>query len=93
LKIAAKDTGQLKAARKAVAKRILLKDLPEQDRFQQLRAERKHFLDTIKVIAYRTENSSGPACSRHRHTDDRRHCHAGRFQVFPEIAISAYGFA
>jgi hypothetical protein len=46
---------QLKAQRKAVAKHILLKDLPEQDRFQQLRAEKKHFLDTIKLIAYRGE--------------------------------------
>ena len=48
---------QLKAQRKAVAKHILLKDLPEQDRFQQLRAERKHFLDTIKLIAYRAETA------------------------------------
>jgi hypothetical protein len=41
---------QLKAQRKALAKHILLNDLPEQDRFQQLRAEKKHFLDTIKLI-------------------------------------------
>ena len=48
---------QLKAQRKALAKHILLKDLPEQDRFQQLRAEKKHFLDTIKLIAYRAETA------------------------------------
>ena len=29
----------------------------EQDRFQQLRAEKKHFLDTIKLIAYRAETA------------------------------------
>jgi hypothetical protein len=49
------DIEQLKARRKVIAKHILLKDLPEQDRFQQLRSERKHFLDTIKLIAYRAE--------------------------------------
>jgi hypothetical protein len=48
---------QLKAQRKAVPKHILVKDLPEQDRFQQLRAEKKHFLDTIKLIAYRAETA------------------------------------
>ena len=48
---------QLKAQRKALAKHILLKDLPEQDRFQQLRAEKKHFLETIKLIAYRAETA------------------------------------
>ena len=51
------DIAQLKAQRKAVAKHILLKDLPEQDRFQQLRTEKKHFLDTIKLIAYRAETA------------------------------------
>ena len=48
---------QLKAQRKGLPKHILLKDLPEKDRFQQLRAEKKHFLDTIKLIAYRTETA------------------------------------
>src|SRR5208282_2111937 len=47
----------LKTQRKAVPKYILVKDLPEQDRFQQLRAERKHFFDTIKLIAYRAETA------------------------------------
>ena len=34
-----------------------MKDLPEPDRFTQLRTERKYFLDTIKMIAYRAETS------------------------------------
>jgi hypothetical protein len=33
---------QLKAQRKAIPKHIEIKDLPEQDRFQRLRAEKKH---------------------------------------------------
>jgi len=51
------DIEQLKTQRKGVSKYILVKDLPEQDRFQQLRTEKKHFLDTIKLIAYRAETA------------------------------------
>jgi len=38
-------------------RQIPVQDLPEQDRFPQLRTERKYFLDTIKMIAYRAETS------------------------------------
>jgi hypothetical protein len=51
------DIELLKSQRKAVPKKILVKDLPEQDRFQQLRAEKKHFLDTVKLIAYWAETA------------------------------------
>jgi hypothetical protein len=64
---------QLKARRKAVSKHILLKDLPEQDRFQQLRAERKHFIDTIKLIAYRAETALAQLAREEMHRlDDAR---------------------
>jgi hypothetical protein len=48
---------QLKAQRKGLTKHLQIKDLPEQDRFYQLRAEKKHFIDTIKLIAYRAETA------------------------------------
>jgi prepilin-type processing-associated H-X9-DG protein len=48
---------QLKTQRKTVPKHIEIKDLPEQDRFQRLRSEKKHFIDTIKLIAYRAETA------------------------------------
>ena len=64
---------QLKAQRKALSKHILLKDLPEQDRFQQLRAEKKHFLDTIKLIAYRAETALAQLAREKMHRlDDAR---------------------
>jgi hypothetical protein len=64
---------QLKAQRKALAKHLLLKDLPEQDRFQQLRAEKKHFLDTIKLIAYRAETALAQLAREKMHRlDDAR---------------------
>ena len=47
----------LKKQRKAKPKQIPVKDLPEEDRFTRLRTERKQFLDTIKMIAYRAETA------------------------------------
>jgi hypothetical protein len=67
------DIEQLKTQRKAVPKYILVKDLPEQDRFQQLRAEKKHFLDTIKLIAYRAETALAQLAREKMHRlDDGR---------------------
>jgi len=48
---------QLKAQRKAHPKHLEIKDLPEKDRFSQLKVERKHFIDTIKLVAYRAESA------------------------------------
>ena len=43
--------------RKQTPRHILVQDLPEPDRFTRLRTERKHFLDVIKMIAYRAETA------------------------------------
>ena len=48
---------ELKAERKATTRQVLLKDLPEALRFTQLRTTKKHFVDTIKLIAYRAETA------------------------------------
>lgn len=47
----------LKAERKALPKRVFFKDLPEHERFPQLRTAKKHFVDTIKLVAYRAETA------------------------------------
>jgi len=47
----------LKTQRKAIPQHIPVKDLPEPDRFTRLRTERKQFLDTIKMVAYRAETA------------------------------------
>jgi hypothetical protein len=47
----------LKQSRKSTPKHIALKDLPEGQRFAQLRVTKKHFVDTIKLIAYRAETA------------------------------------
>jgi len=48
---------ELKRQRKATLHHIPVKDLPEEVRFTRLLPERKHFIDTIKMISYRAETS------------------------------------
>jgi hypothetical protein len=52
-----REIDQLKRQRKETPHHIPVKDLPESDRFSRLLTERKHFIDTIKLIAYRAETS------------------------------------
>jgi len=52
-----KKLEKLKSERKENPRHLPLQDLPEAERFQQLRATRKHFVDTIKLIAYRAETA------------------------------------
>jgi hypothetical protein len=47
----------LKKERKAAPHHLAMKDLPAEDRFTQLKSSRKHFVDTIKLIAYRAETA------------------------------------
>jgi len=51
------DIARLKASRKATARHIELKDLPEDQRFAQLSTHSKHFVDAVKMIAYRAETA------------------------------------
>src|SRR5262249_31862331 len=64
---------QLKAQRKELANNILWKELPEQDRFQQLRPEKKPFLDTIRLFACRAETALAQLAREKMHRlDDAR---------------------
>ncbi len=51
-----RDIDQLKQQRKPTPHHIAVKDLPESDRFSRLLTERKHFIDTITLLAYRAES-------------------------------------
>lgn len=51
------DVIRLKAQRKATARHIAIKDLPEEQRFAQLSTHSKHFVDAIKMISYRAETA------------------------------------
>lgn len=57
LEATTRELDTLKTQRKATPKHIELGDLPPEQRFEQLRGGRKHFIDTIKLIAYRAETA------------------------------------
>jgi hypothetical protein len=68
------EIGNLKAMRKSTPHHVAVKSLPEEDRFTRLRTERKHFIDTLKMIAYRAESSMASLLREHlaRGDDDAR---------------------
>jgi hypothetical protein len=67
------EIDRLKQRRKNTPHHIPVKSLPEQDRFTRLRTERKHFIDTIKMIAYRAESSLASLLREHlSRSDDAR---------------------
>lgn len=47
----------LKAQRKTTPRHVTLGELPQTEQFPRLRTERKHFVDTIKLLAYRAETA------------------------------------
>jgi hypothetical protein len=57
IQVRQKELEELKTKRRQAGKHVLLKDLPEGQRFGQLRLDKKHLVDTIKLIAYRAETA------------------------------------
>lgn len=63
----------LKKQRKETPRKVPLKDLPEAERYRQLCPESKHFIDTIKIIAYRAESALAGELREHlQRGDDTR---------------------
>jgi transposase len=52
-----REVAELKPQRKATPRHILVSELPQDQQFKQLHSSAKHFIDTIKMIAYRAENA------------------------------------
>jgi hypothetical protein len=82
---------QLKAQRKQAPRHIAVKDLPESDRFSRLLPERKHFIDTVKLIAYRAETSMASLLrdKLHRADDARallRQIYDTEVDLIPDLA-------
>jgi len=64
---------QLKEQRSTTPKKVPLKELPEAERFTRLPAASKHFVDTIKMIAYRAETAlAGLVSEKLRRPEDVR---------------------
>jgi hypothetical protein len=68
-----KEVDELKTQRKATQRHIPYKDLPENARFDRLSTQSKHFVDTIKMIAYRAETAMAQIVRQKmsRHDDAR----------------------
>jgi hypothetical protein len=68
------EIDKIKQLRKKTEHHIPVKSLPEEDRFTRLRTERKHFIDTLKMVAYRAESSMASLLREHtaRGNDDAR---------------------
>jgi len=62
-----------KAQRATTPKKVTLNDLPAAGRFAELCPENKHFIDTIKMIAYRAESAlAGEVRETLARSDDTR---------------------
>ena len=61
---------QLKGKRPHIAPKVALKELPEEQRYRQLCPESKHFIDTIKMIAYRAESALAGEVREHLQRED-----------------------
>lgn len=63
----------LKEKRTTTPKKVQLKELPPAERLRQLLPESKHFIDTVKLIAYRAESArAGEVREQLQREDDAR---------------------
>jgi hypothetical protein len=71
----AAEIDQLKSQRRELGKHIEIGDLPEEDQFMKLATRSKHFIDTLKIIAYRAETAMARLVREHlgkHHEDEAR---------------------
>jgi hypothetical protein len=85
-----RDIAQLKLQRKQTPHHIPVKDLPASERFSRLLTERKHFVDTIKLLAYRAETSMASLLrDKLNRTDDARallrHIYDTEVDLIPDL--------
>jgi len=68
-----REIDQVKEKRKQTPHHITVGELPKEDRFDRLRTEKKRFIDTIKLLAYRAEtNMAHLLRQKMSRTDDAR---------------------
>ncbi len=60
----------LEAQRAKTPRKTMLKNLPPAQRYRQLCPESKHFIDTIKMIAYRAESALAGELHEHLQRED-----------------------
>ena len=77
---------KLKQKKKETPQHIAVNSLPEEKRFTRLATEQKHFIDTIKMIAYRAESSMASFLRQHMaRPDEARALLRGIFQADADL--------
>ena len=74
---------QAKEKRRQLPRKVQLKELPEAERYRQLCPESKHFIDTIKMIAYRAESALAGELGEHLQRGDDQRALLRRVMVTP----------
>jgi len=74
---------QGKEKRGQISRKVQLKELPEAERYRQLCPESKHFIDTIKMIAYRAESALAGELGEHLQRGDDKRALMRRILVTP----------
>ncbi|MEA3448550.1 MAG: hypothetical protein U9Q98_08915 [Bacteroidota bacterium] len=68
-----REIEQIKAKKKVIPRKIAYSELPEVEKFDNVINKRKHFLDTIKIIAYRAETALSNIIKQYMsHEDESR---------------------
>ncbi|MGH8018647.1 MAG: putative transposase [Opitutaceae bacterium] len=81
---------ELKAQRKATPRHVELQALPAHEQFARLRPTRKHFVDTIKLAAYRAETAMAHVVREVlARTDDARAFLRGVYRTTAELLPDA----
>ncbi len=80
------ETEKLKQQKKETPQHIAVNSLPEEKRFTRLNTEQKHFIDTMKMIAYRAESSMASLLGSHMaRPDEARALLRGIFQADADL--------
>jgi chromosome segregation ATPase len=65
------DLENLKNQRREESRKIAISELPEEERFQALNNRSKHFVDTLKIVAYRAETALAQILAETMHAHHR----------------------
>jgi hypothetical protein len=76
------ELDRLKRKRREQPRKVALGELPEEQRFDSLCHRSKHFIDTIKIVAYRAETAVAQVLAEKMHVDHRDEARGLARQIF-----------
>jgi hypothetical protein len=82
IEVAEKEVNELKVQRKAQKRKVTLAELPAHQRFLPLNQRSKHFVDMIKIVAYRAETAIAQILAERIHIWHRDEARGLARQIF-----------